>query len=103
MANAINYKDPIQLVHKTDRRVIVQFPKGINGGEVIFGKEAALLASAMKEGGIAIPLNARAAYPELKNNQFAIYLSDPSFGKAFYEVYFTHAFKPPENYQWEKI
>jgi hypothetical protein len=90
VASPISYSDPVQLVHKADKRVIVKFPQGIAKGIAEFGAESQILAEAMKTTGIRLD----------SNHGKVVYLGDANFGKAFYEVYFKHAFKPPEDYQW---
>jgi hypothetical protein len=90
--SAPDLNQPLQLIlnpDQEDRRVIVQFPQGLKG-TAVFQDESKYLERSMAELGISVPPSMLEDYPELREtNRQKIYLEDSSFGKAFYEIYYT--------------
>lgn len=94
---------PVKFVYslgKSEERLVVTFPKGL-GGSPIFG-EFSFLETVMKTIGIIIPAEHRKNYPELSLNpgRRAIYPQDPSFGKAFCQIYCTMELSAPKRFTW---
>ncbi|NGX53568.1 MAG: hypothetical protein K1000chlam4_00280 [Chlamydiae bacterium] len=99
--NNINNDTPVQLIYKPDERMIVQFPEGLKGNAV-FAESSSRLKDTMDKIGIPIPPAVTEKYPELASGKRHIYLDDPGFGKAFYEIYYQ-ATMLKDKFVWEKI
>lgn len=94
------YSTPCELRYLKDNRTIVEFPTGLEG-KPIFAKEAEHIESAMIENGIPIPNGQKDDFPELTTRKKAVIrLTDKSFGKAFYEIYFGLNMKK-EEFMWQ--
>lgn len=98
--SSITSTTPIQLIYVPEESVVVKFPQGY-AGQASFSKDYEHLASSMKLVGIPIPSNERANY-QLREGRRNIYLSDPDFGKAFYEIHFKEKMNP-EKFQWRAL
>ncbi|NGX54532.1 MAG: hypothetical protein KR126chlam2_00143 [Chlamydiae bacterium] len=100
-SNNINESAHIQLVYKPDERVIVKFPEGLRG-RAVFATSSTRLKETMDKIGITIPPALIDKYPELSQDKRTIYLDEPGFGRAFYEIYFEDTMLK-DKFVWEKI
>jgi hypothetical protein len=93
--------DPIKLVCLPKMRVVVSFPKGLQG-RAVFSPDYKHLEIAMKTIGLTIPVGQEKSYEHLKKDQRRIYLEDPDFGMAFYELYYR-ATMDPDQFRWQPL
>jgi hypothetical protein len=98
---AVSVTEPIKLVYLPEQREVVVFHNGLRG-RAEFSKDYQHLEVAMKSIGLSVPLDEEKDYPHFKRDQRRIYLGDPDFGVAFYELYW-HRTMNPDEFQWRSI